>query len=69
MKCSICDREATLFIFHHWHCPVCVQIIQETIGRDEDDPYLYLDNKESDHETRVGYHGDVVPHHPNSSGD
>jgi len=39
MRCSICDRQPTRFIYGHEHCQKCVEVITETIGKLEYEGY------------------------------
>ena len=38
MRCSICDRSDTRYVYDHWHCSQCEDSIRQTIGdiREED---------------------------------
>lgn len=38
MRCSICDSKKNIqFIFQHWHCGKCIEVIKDTIGHQRDD--------------------------------
>lgn len=46
MRCSICERDDAKFIYGHWHCGKCENIIRTTIGRytEEDMVDMFVDD-------------------------
>ena len=53
MRCSICDRKDTKFVYDNWHCSVCEDIIRNATGEyverdmfdlfEDDEELLYED--------------------------
>lgn len=48
MRCSICDRNDTRYIYNNWHCGTCEDVIRQTIGdiREEDIIEMFEDSFE-----------------------
>lgn len=51
MRCSICDRKNSRWIYHNYHCSKCEEVITQTIGnlREKDmdkilDPGVEMEN-------------------------
>ena len=32
LRCSICDRSDTRFIYNNWHCHSCEDVIRQAVG-------------------------------------
>lgn len=48
MKCSICDRSNTRFIYENWHCNVCEDAIRQALGDLYEDDIINLFEDDSD---------------------
>jgi hypothetical protein len=50
MKCSICDRPDTRFVYGHYHCHYCEESIRTTIGHldQEDVEHIILGEDDED---------------------
>lgn len=41
LRCSICDKTPSRWIYRNWHCNECEEVITNTIGskpKDKDEP-------------------------------
>lgn len=48
MKCSICDKENSSYIYGNWHCGSCESAIRKTIGKytEEDMVNMFVDDSD-----------------------
>jgi len=47
LRCSICDKKTSRWIYRNWHCQECEEIITKTIGTkviDKDNEEYLLDD-------------------------
>lgn len=48
MRCSICDRKESKYIYGHYHCSECEEVITQTIGNISDEDTSLLVDPEAD---------------------
>lgn len=55
MRCSICDRSDTRFIYNNWHCFACEDSIRQAVGdlHEEDIQKIVSGDNDNDFEFSV----------------
>jgi hypothetical protein len=36
MRCSICDKDDSRFVYKNWHCSECEEVIRQCIGLEKE---------------------------------